>query len=427
MQRIAATEGQPLDVDEQTLSLVRSQVARLTRQLRPTLPFLTESGGTCTIWNLVGSVALGPTQQLDVAPKVAGNGDWVPAVLDLLGDGRTSITGTRQAGRSPYRPDLLDALAILYEQRLSEAIRLEGPLLMLHRYQQVGRRLNGKLDVTSWTRSSVLKPHLFPVTRDAFDADNDFTSAMSIVAIRLARVTRRTELAQRLTACARELRPGLQPREVVDPSVIQRPVPSQWRKYGPAWSIAVAVLSRSSLLQRSGSNLGVEVAIEAWPLLERLLERALTAAAKAADTEGRALAVEPKQRARLMTPILQAPPRRLSRLHGDTSVIPDGLLSEGGTPVASFEAKYATPNGSMALRPHVFQAVSTATAVNSPLAVLVYPERSEPVIWRAEAGGRPVHVAAVGLDLYSYRRGAGDVERGKVLLDLLKTAETLTS
>lgn len=425
MQRIAATEGQPLDVDAKTLSLIRLHIARLTGILRPTLPLLSESGGTCILWNVVGSVALGPTKQLDIAPKVDGDDDWVSAVIDLLGDGRTSITGTRQAGRSPYRPDLIDALAILYEQRLSDALRLEGPLLMIHRERVVSRRPNGKLAVTAWTRSSVLKPHLFPLSKDVFDADNDFTAAMSIVAVRLARVTRRNDVSQRLTACARALRPGLQPREIVDPSVIQRPVPPQWRRYGPAWSIAVAVLSRSSLLQRSGSSFGVEVAIEAWPLLERLLARTLDGMTRKAAAEGRILLVQRKAAAHLMTPIQRSPLRPLSRIHGNTNVIPDGLVFENGVPVASFEAKYAVPSGSDALRPHVFQAVSTAAAVGSPLAVLVYPERSEPVLWRTELGGRPIHVAAVGLDLYNYRRVSGDIERGKVILELLKQTEGL--
>lgn len=418
MQRIAATEGQPFEVDTQTLNLIRIRIARLTEQLHPTLPFLSERGGSCTIWNLVGSVSLGPTKQLDVAPKVGDADDWVPAVLDLLGDGSTSITGTRQAGKSPHRRDLLEALARLYEERLSDAVRLEGPLLTLHRECNVSRRLDGRLRLTSWSRSSMLRPHLFPIERDVFDADNDFTAAMATVAARLARVTRSTNLARRLDACARALRPGLRLREVVDPSVIQRPIPAQWNRYGPAWSIAVAVLSRSSLLRRSGSVSGVEVAIEAWPLLERLLARSLVAASKVAAIEGRYLVVEPKRKATLLEPVL-ACETPLARVHHPTTVVPDGLLSEGGVVVANFEAKYAVPDKAEELRPHIFQVITTAIALSSPLAVLVYPEQSQPVFWRVNANGRSVYVAAVGLNLFGYRQGSGDVERGKILFDLL--------
>jgi len=424
MQRIAVTEGQRLEFDAPTLSLIRAQIARVSRQLRPTTPFLSDSGGTCSIWNLVGSVALGPTKQLDIAPKVGSTDDWVSAVLDLLDEGRTSITGTRQAGQSPHRRELLEALAMLYEQRLSHAVRLEGPLLMLHRERNIRRRLDGKLDVSAWSRSSALKPHLFPVDRDVFDADNDFTAAMAIVATRLACVTSSTGLAQRLSACARLLRPGLQPREVVDPSVIQRPIPAQWSRYGPAWSIAVAVLSRSSLLRRSGSSIGVEVAIEAWPLLERLLSRSLSAAVKAAAANGRALITEPKRSSSLLTPI-QYEEASLGRVHHSTAVVPDGLLTEDGAVIANFEAKYVIPNAKEDIRPHVFQVVSTAVALGSPLAVLVYPEESPPVFWRVEGVGRPVYVVAVGLNLFGYRRGSGDIERGKMLLDLLDTVAEL--
>jgi hypothetical protein len=102
-------------------------------------------------------------------------------------------------------------------------------------------------------------------------------------------------------------------------------------------------------------------------------------------------------------------------------VIPDGRLTSGGQHVATFEAKYARfSQEDGPPREHVFQAIATAAAAGSPLAVLVYPDLFEPISWRVHGfGDRPSTLAAIGLGLFAYQRGGGDVERGQRLLALV--------
>jgi hypothetical protein len=210
------------------------------------------------------------------------------------------------------------------------------------------------------------------------------------------------------------LRPGSPEFAAIDPTVVARPLPSQWSVYRPAWSIAVAILSNSSLLRSTGQHRGVEVAIEAWPLLEHLLERGLRAAQQQMYEAGRTIDVVPKGH----QPLLQNPS------HGASPrfVEPDGQLAEAGHTIATFEAKYSPGPlpGRWPPRSHLFQALSTASACDSPLAVLVYPRSFEPR-WYDVAGfsGRPTHLAAIGLGLFSYRRGTGDVSAGQALSQLL--------
>ena len=111
----------------------------------------------------------------------------------------------------------------------------------------------------------------------------------------------------------------------------------------------------------------------------------------------------------------------LQRLHRKRFVEPDGSMWLDGSPVATFEAKYSMPKGPESTRSHVFQAMTTAAALGSPLSVIVYPERSDAVVWAAQGfDGKPVRVVAVGIDMYGYRRGRGDAERGRLVLDILR-------
>jgi len=65
--------------------------------------------------------------------------------------------------------------------------------------------------------------------------------------------------------------------------------------------------------------------------------------------------------------------------------------------------------------------MATAAAVGSPLSVLVYPEPSAPVVWSAPGfDGKPQNVIAVGLDMFGYKRGRGEVERGALVLEIVK-------
>lgn len=413
--RLAAVEGELFEPEPRVRPLIRRAAQRLSKQLAPRLPLLAEDGTSVAFQNLIGTVRLNDTMLVEVAPKVDAGEDWVRATLDLLDQGDPiDVSGDRLAGLAPRHRNLLDALAASYAQRLGRALRRDGPLLLLERRSEELPVLRGKLRATAYLRSTPIRPHRFPVTFDSLSADNDFTRAMAVVAGVLERATTSSATASALA----ELRVGLRPSSpefaAINPTVVSRPLPAQWSVYRPAWSIAVAILSNSSLLRSTGQHRGVEVAIEAWPLLEHLLERGLRAAQREAAANERPMSVVPKGLQPLLTnPSHSASPR---------FVEPDGQLAEAGHTIATFEAKYSPGPlaGRWPARSHIFQALSTAAACDSPLAVLVYPRSFEPIWWDvAGFGGQPSHLAAIGLGLFSYRRGAGDIAAGQALSQLL--------
>lgn len=412
--RLEAVEGELFAPDAHIAPLIRRAAQRLNKQLAPRLPLLVEDGPRVAFQNLIGTVRLNDTMLVEVAPKVDAGEDWVRATLDLLDPGDPiDVAGDRLAGLAPRHRNLLDALAASYAQRLGRAMRRDGPLLVLERRSEELPVLRGKLRATAYLRSAPVRPHRFPVTFDSLSADNDFTKAMAVVAGVLQRATTSSATASALAELRVGLRPGSPEFAAINPAVVSRPLPAQWSVYRPAWSIAIAILSNSSLLRSTGLHRGVEVAIEAWPLLEHLLERGLQAAQHEAAAKGRTVSIIPKQLQPLLTnPGHPASPR---------GVEPDGQLAEAGVTIATFEAKYSP--GPLARgwppRSHIFQALSTAAACDSPLAVLVYPRSFAPIWWDVAGLGRPSHLAAIGLGLFSYRRGNGDVAAGQALSKLL--------
>jgi hypothetical protein len=386
----------------------------LNAELRPRFRLLSENAGQFTISGVIGTVSLGPGKVLQVTPKTSPNEDWIAAVLDLLiGSDRIDAAGERTAGLSPNRRSLLEVLAAIYAARLKRAIRRDGPLLLIERTEADLPHLKGRLQATPWIRHAAWRPHRLPVSFDRLTPNNDFSRALSAVALILADVTQSVQTRNALLEAARTLRPGFPQWAPVTLGVATRRLPPQWSVYQPAWSIAAAILARRSLLRRRGVYQGVSIVIEAWPLLERLLERALSKAVQIARLAGRDLSVSPKQSKTLLTPLVGLGAQ-------EHCVIPDGRLLDGRATVATFEAKYKAPDGAQPDRADIYQALCAAATHESPLAVLIYPESFPPAWWRVEGfAGRPSHFAAVGLGLFSYRHGTGDFERGETILKLL--------
>lgn len=414
MRRLSFTEGVPFAATGRTADQIRRAVARVQADIRPTLPLLATDGLQFTLRNFVGSLRLEDGTLIDVSPKVDSEEDWVRATIELLSE-RVSIGGERLAGFSSMRTDLLGALAVIYAERLKRALERDGPLLLLEREHATRPALKGKLHISRWLRHVTLAPHQFPQSFDTLRADNDFSKAMALVASLLAGVAPAPSVRSSLTELAASLRPGCPEAFSVPPSVVARPFPPQWSVYRPAWSIVLAILKRSSLLRWSGSQIGLEVAVETWPLLEELLARSLNAASAIAKEEGESIAVAAKRSALLLR---ASGPGSSSR-----RVRPDGwLTTEDGRTIATFEAKYA-PGPSTSEWPdrgHVFQALSTAAACSSPVAVLVYPELFPARWWKVRGfQDEPAVLACVGLGLYRYRGRSSDRGCGSTLLDLL--------
>jgi hypothetical protein len=409
---IPVIEGVPFRLEHAQQAALRRSVTELEQRLKPHFRILTERAGEFVVQGVVGTIALGPRTVLDVAPKTAPGENWIASVLDLLGvSDPIQVAGDRRSGLAADR-NLLDVLAGLYAERLLHALRREGPLLVMERRHDTKPVLKGRLNVSEWTKKAWWRPHLFPVGFQELTSDNDFSRALAHVATLLARSTTLPRTRGGLLDSARNLRPGAPEAFVVGPQAAVRPLPNQWAAYQPAWDIAVSILSRRSLLGTVGHRYGVSLAIEAWPLLERLLERALAAAVKLAVERGKTLNATAKHHTKLLVGVNTS----------GRNVIPDGRLTDQAKQhLATFEAKYArSDSDNWPPREHYFQALATAAACGSKVAVLVYPDTFEPLWWTAKGfHGEPAYLAAIGLGLFNYQRGAGDLVRGEALLNLV--------
>jgi hypothetical protein len=414
--RIDCKEGIPFQVDEALQPAMRAAALRLKREMGTGLEIISEGASTFTIRNVVGSLEIGGVL-FQVTPKTTPADDWIRAVLDLLiGSDRIGAASDRAAGLSANRRDLADILAAIYADRLERALRRDGPILQMEQTSAEFGYLKGKLQSSAWLRTAAWKPHRFPVTYGLLSPDNVFSRSLALTAQLLAAAASTVTVRARLLRLAQELRPSMPEVRAVPPSATAAPLPSQWSAYHAAWSVACAVLNRRTLLGARGTLAGVSIAILAWPLLERLLQRGLQAAARIASASGRSITVLPKRSVPLLVQ-----PRGIAA--GERSVEPDGELIEGGRTIATFEAKYAdfVPGSKdWPRRDDYFQALCTASACGAPVSILVYPGHFEPACWRVPSmGGTPGHLIIMGLGLFSYRAGQGDDELGHRILSLL--------
>lgn len=416
-QRIAVTEYQAITgISAEQASRIRAAIVDLSAKLHPKRSFLA-SGDDLVIRNLVGTVHVTRDLVLDVSPRVAPDVPWTRALVDLMSPPtRVGFGGeNRESERHPVRV-LPDALAELYLDQLSRALRSEGPLTLMQTHHASPPSLTGRLDITRWLTERTLQPARFPQHRTLLTVDNPFTGLLVAVAHLLASGTSNPRTGSALRGIAGRLRPGLAPHVALDPSAALRDLPAQWRAYEPPWTTARSVVRRVAPLRRHGHLEGLGIALEPWPLLETLLERALRALVAVAGRKGHIglrgyghTGLHP-----LRTPTGPTVPGT-GHFHKRGDVDPDGLLKRGKETVASFEAKYTlpTPEG---IRDHGFQALTTAAALRSPVAVLVYPTDFEAVRWELTGfTTHPAHLVAVGLDMYNYRSGHGDDSRAERL------------
>lgn len=261
------------------------------------------------------------------------------------------------------------------------------------------------------------RPSVFPVSRTEISADNPYSRLLIEVAAALQRIaSTRTKL--RLSTVARDLSLGSIARGAGQVPLV-RQLPSQWGAYRPAWSLALAILSKTSLFGPTGRHAGMSLAVEAWPLLETALGRTLAATCTQAGAAGRQLHSVLQGEVVLATPALGFPGESFSPK-------PDGRLYEEGKLIACFEAKYAQFNGTMPDRNHIYQAIATAAACRAPVAVLVYPGRHTARAWTLNLPeGCPRRLLVLGLDIF--RWPATHAVSASALLAALDPAGTCSS
>lgn len=391
--------------------MVVDAVEGLSELLKPSFQQVSRSDGVVEVKNLVGSVRMSDGTVLEVAPKVQTSSIWPQAVVQLLDESsRISVTGSQRSRQGNAHHDLTGIIAFEYARRLERALSKDGTLQLFERQQHISRRINGRLDVGSYALNAWRDPILFPLQRDDLTVANDFAKGLSLVCRAFRRSIAHGPLGARLLRLESAVIPGRPLPEHINPSIAGRPLPSQWANYRPAWDIAAAVLRNRSLINDPGHSLGLEVAIEPWPLLETLLERSLKAVERISET----LVFREKRK----YPILKM---------GDSivgQVEPDGVLLENtGRVVATFEAKYTLPS-SHPKDEHRYQALAAAAVLHSPVAILVYPGTQSPKIYDVQGfNGQPAQLATIGLGLYQYERGTGEANRAAAIVELLRAIE----
>lgn len=410
-ERIHLREYEKFTASAGRMQDMRAGAAQLAAQLRPSIRQFRADGQGASFGNVVGSFSLPSGDVVEVAPKV-GAEDWTTAVIHLLSEAtRLAVSGSQHSRPSNRKDDLTAALALEYARRLERALRKDGPMLVYERRHEISRKWRGRLDVTTWARTSAVDPTRFPMGRDELSVLNDFTRGLSVVAGLLGRSAAGGEVASRLRRLQNTIIPGAPVPVFVNPAVARRRLPAQWASYAPAWDIAAPVLRSQSVIGDPGRATGLEVAVEPWRLLETLLERALAALA-ATDGE---LRVEPKVTYPLLTDRVAAVVTGADNF--PRAVEPDGLLTGAdGRVLATFEAKYSNHPK----RDHVYQALATAAALTVPRAFLLYPWSEPPRVFDVTGfHGHPQTLVTIGVDLFSYRRDETDRELASALRTLL--------
>lgn len=408
-------EGDEFSLDPQHAQRLRRACERLRNQLNPRFQILHERAGTFQIRNIIGSIDLGGGALIHVSPKVPTSTNWVAAATWLLtGSENIEVAGQRRAGISSLHHNLLEALARIYLNRLQRAYRQDGPIVLMERISRTLPYLHGKLDVTRWARTAAWRPHLFPVSRTELAQDNPYTRGLMHVADRLAHISVDPAVRNGLHTLSRDLASGLPlSSRAVLPNT-HSSLPDQWKAYEPAWSLAKAVLTRTSLFGASGNFTGVGMAIEAWPLLETLLEKTLADVQRLGRTLGTAYTYRMQGSVPLLTPMGASPQRSFSPQ-------PDGRLFCDGQLLATFEAKYSRFDENVPAREHIYQSLCTAAACGSGTAVLVYPNKFSPMFWNVSGfQGRPLRLIAIGMDMFCWPLPSVPESRAEQLLTALK-------
>lgn len=416
---IEVVEGSPLDVLPSDQADLRRARGDLERRLRPRRPPFEDTPQGPVPRNVIGTLTLNPRTQIRVLPKVDTGADWIRACLDLMVPERASVAGNRRATRHLAQPSLESGLAVIYRDRLTRALRAEGPIEVMHEEYAHSDSLTGRLDVEKWAMGRAMRQFTFPVHRSVLDANNDFTAALALACTVLARSVEDGATRSTLVKLSRDLRPGLPHPTAPNPGALAQRLPSQWSSFDDAWSIAQVVLSNSGFASRHGTLSGVEVALEPWVLLEELLDRTVRHVVRRAQADGLDWRCERQATVQLLDP---AEPGNgaLARLLSPRVAHPENLIVGPEGVVASFEAKYSRPKGPEQIRGHMYQLLTTAAHAGSPCAVLVYPELAEPIHWTTASGRTSVRdVYAVGMDLFGYRAVDGCGARADMILDMV--------
>lgn len=413
-ERLQAVEGEPVRVPQHLYEDLAREGEKVALELGLRIGGTTRLAGALRFDNMIGTIAT-RRAVLEIIPKTRPGQDWMASVLDLIDDRPVAFAEDVPAEESAPPPGFLEMIARSYAARLGTALALEGPITTIETASERSSMLSGRLRVEEWLVKAAWDGHRFPVDRQHLSPHNAFSDTLSFVGYMLAPHIGDPLLRRELLACVETLSHG---REVPapPPNAVGLRLPDQWGGYEPAWTIAQLVLRQKAPLGSRAALQGMSLAIEPWRLLERLLERTVAALASMLDVGGFEYMSKRQSGTSFLTGSLKGDARRL---------LPDCVLARDGSAIANFEAKYRDYQRTGApRREESYQAITAGRALGTSLAVLVYPNAMTPRIFEIlQAGHRPDRLAVVGLDMFGYRRGSGEVSRATQLRELFENEE----
>ena len=416
---IRVCEGSAVRVPADIYEELAQEGERVAAELTLTFGGLIRLPGALRFDNMIGTIAT-PRATLEISPKTRPGQDWLQSVLDLLDDRPVVIAEDLSASDSASQSTFADLIAQIYAGRLSRALATDGTITTIEPEFARSNMLSGRLRVGEWTQRAAYDGHIFPVDRQILTTRNAYSATLSYVGQSLSQHLRNPSVRRKLADAVAELCGG---REVHEPpaNAVGLILPDQWGAYLPAWELAQMVLKQRYRFGRRSQPYGMSLAIEPWILLERLLERTLTVLARQMGKTGPSFTSRPQRN----TMFLSGKMRDDRRRH----LTPDCVLMKDGLPIVNFEAKYRDYERTRApLRSESYQAITAGRALGTSLAVLVYPNACEAEIFNVRKTGHPPEeLATIGLDLFGYRRGVGELERAERLGSLLgNTSGTYT-
>lgn len=357
-------EGVPLKVEREDLQAFEEYLESATGSLRPTLKLadVNWKASEVTFRNLVGQGTLHSGATFEVVPKTSPGSNWATNAANLF-EKTTRFHVTHSASavdRSDLENQFADAIAFVFLKELKNALAKSGPIAIQNLEDKRVQKLRGKLKVNEWSLDYLLKPNSFPVELTRLTTENFYSRTLITASRVLCTTINSPQLRLQLEAVARKLSSDgdrlNKPIRYVPPRV---KLPNQWRFYESAWNIAKAIINQDREMGIEGKSHGLAISVEPWRLLENALKQTLEGHFRT-DSE-----VEMSFQRRSSLALIDSTAVRW--------VKPDGIIERDGQSPITFECKYHVLADGVPPREHIYQAWSSALALDASHAILVYP------------------------------------------------------
>ncbi len=295
--------------------------------------------------SIVGTVVL-PSLRLLIRPKVG-----LKNLFFLLGYGIELASWAEE--RFPYErePDLLEAVAYLFEAEVSRAAR-QGLVRGYQARQETLTTLRGRLDIADQIR--IRQAMTFPLecSFEEYTEDIELNRVVKAALRRLLQfpglssdVVRRLRFRYRIfdEVVSGTYGPGSLPR------IEFTRLNEHWK---PAAELARLILNQESLRDETGKTLGISFTVDMNVLFERFVEKVVVREARSARLQ-----------------LVAQAPRQLS---ANVPMRPDLVLRDGGSDLAVGDAKYKERDDEGPPNEDLYQLLAYCISLGLRAGLLVY-------------------------------------------------------